>query len=201
MANWPTDDLTTSYLDNPATDRPDQARSEILLAIQKLQTLIAAAGTAANQALLLDASARINLPGGGIIFPATQVPSTDANTFDDYEEGTWTPSVGGTATYTAQIGTYTKMGRKVLIEGSLTINVIGTGSTYQISGLPFTPGGRGGVSVNYFSSLAASVVSVVGDISGTTIAFRHLTAAAASLTTGGVLGNTSDIRFSGHYYV
>jgi hypothetical protein len=25
----------------------------------------------------------------GITFPATQVPSADANTLDDYEEGTW----------------------------------------------------------------------------------------------------------------
>jgi len=63
MANWPTDDLTTAYLDDPATDRPDQARTEILAAIQKLQTLIAAAGTAANQALLLDASAGIAITG------------------------------------------------------------------------------------------------------------------------------------------
>jgi hypothetical protein len=37
--------------------------------------------------------------GSGISFPATQSASSDANTLDDYEEGTWTPSVGwGTAT-------------------------------------------------------------------------------------------------------
>ena len=29
--------------------------------------------------------------GAGISFPATQSTSTDANTLDDYEEGTWTP--------------------------------------------------------------------------------------------------------------
>jgi hypothetical protein len=40
--------------------------------------------------------------GTGITFPATQSASTDANTLDDYEEGTWTPSVGGSATYGAQ---------------------------------------------------------------------------------------------------
>jgi hypothetical protein len=35
----------------------------------------------------------------GISFPASQSALTDPNTLDDYEEGTWTPGVGGTATY------------------------------------------------------------------------------------------------------
>ena len=41
----------------------------------------------------------INLTGGQIAFPATAVPSADANTLDDYEEGTFTPTIllGGTA--------------------------------------------------------------------------------------------------------
>ena len=33
--------------------------------------------------------------GAGITFPATQSASTDANTLDDYEEGTFTPTVAG----------------------------------------------------------------------------------------------------------
>ena len=37
--------------------------------------------------------------GTGITFPATQSASSDANTLDDYEEGDWTPSIGGNATY------------------------------------------------------------------------------------------------------
>lgn len=36
---------------------------------------------------------------GGIAFPATAVAVADANTLDDYEEGTWTPSLGGNTTY------------------------------------------------------------------------------------------------------
>ena len=35
----------------------------------------------------------INLTSGQITFPTTQVPSSDANTLDDYEEGTWTPVI------------------------------------------------------------------------------------------------------------
>jgi hypothetical protein len=55
--------------------------------------------------------------GAGITFPATQSASTNANTLDDYEEGTFTPSfidnTGATITPsggTAQ-GAYTKIGR------------------------------------------------------------------------------------------
>jgi hypothetical protein len=68
---------------------------------------------------------------GGIAFPATAVAVADANTLDDYEEGTWTPSLGGTATYLAQGGRYTKIGRIVNFQGVLYINLIGTGSTTQ----------------------------------------------------------------------
>ena len=38
--------------------------------------------------------------GAGITFPATQSASTDANTLDDYEEGTWTPNQGSGLTVT-----------------------------------------------------------------------------------------------------
>jgi hypothetical protein len=54
--------------------------------------------------------------GAGITFPATQSASTDANTLDDYEEGTWSPSIvlGVTSpTYGNRLGTYTKIGRQV----------------------------------------------------------------------------------------
>lgn len=41
--------------------------------------------------------------GAGLPFPVTQVPSTDPNTLDDYEEGTWTPTLyGGGFTETGQ---------------------------------------------------------------------------------------------------
>src|SRR3990167_787780 len=46
-------------------------------------------------------SNHLNLTGGQIKFPGTQVPSSDANTLDDYEEGTWTPII------TSSVGTLT----------------------------------------------------------------------------------------------
>ena len=55
---------------------------------------------------------------GQIQFPATQSASSDANTLDDYEEGTWTPALGGAASgvsYASRTGTYTKIGNRVIL--------------------------------------------------------------------------------------
>ena len=81
--------------------------------------------------------------GAGITFPATQSASTNANTLDDYEEGTWTPTVfgattAGTTTYTSQSGSYTKIGRKVFCNLECTWSAqTGTGSL-KVGNLPFT---------------------------------------------------------------
>jgi hypothetical protein len=82
--------------------------------------------------------------GTGITFPATQSASTNANTLDDYEEGTWTPTINllGTLTYTGyQNGTYTKIGSMVTIRfivGVKSTDGTQDSSAIQISGLPFT---------------------------------------------------------------
>jgi hypothetical protein len=97
----------------------------------------------------------INLTGGQITFPATAVPSADANTLDDYEEGTWTPAfsgAAGTVTYGQQKGVYTKIGDTVFVSGFLQSNSTSgaTGSQVFITGLPFTPttiNGQNGYSV------------------------------------------------------
>jgi hypothetical protein len=73
----------------------------------------------------------------GITFPATQVPSADANTLDDYEEGTWTPTIvngGGTISGT---GRYIKVGR--IVQFSIDAQLGGTrnGNVLTIGGLPF----------------------------------------------------------------
>ena len=79
--------------------------------------------------------------GAGITFPATQSASTDANTLDDYEEGTWTPvpspGSGSLTSYTSN-GYYTKVGRNVFVTGQITIVTAGTaGGAFNISGFPF----------------------------------------------------------------
>ena len=145
------------------------------------------------------------LTAGQISFPATQNASADANTLDDYEEGTWTPSVGGSATYTAQSGMYTKIGRFVKISGDLRINAIGTGSTATVTGLPFTSNAAngGGVVVHNSSGLATTVVSIAGDVvvASTQIIFRSRTAAATADAGNAVFASGSVVLFSGGYTV
>jgi hypothetical protein len=141
-----------------------------------------------------------NVSASGITFPATQSASSDANTLDDYEEGTWTPSVGGNATYNAQSGDYTKIGRMVFFRGVIVVNTIGTGSTTTVSGLPFSVG-NGGVFVDYWGTLNTNVVFLSGDPSGTTVVFYSATAAAAVLSTNSIFKNGTQVNFAGLYRV
>jgi hypothetical protein len=79
----------------------------------------------------------------GIKFPAAQSASADANTLDDYEEGTWTPALnfsgGNTSlTYNIRSGRYTKVGRIVTVAFSIVLTNKGSSSGFaNISGLPF----------------------------------------------------------------
>ena len=81
--------------------------------------------------------------GAGITFPATQSASTDANTLDDYEEGTWTIAVQGSSTnptvgYNFRVGTYVKVGKNVTLNGHFrTSSVSGGSGDVLITGLPF----------------------------------------------------------------
>jgi hypothetical protein len=138
----------------------------------------------------------------GVTFPATQSASSDANTLDDYEEGTWTPSIGGTATYNARWGTYTKVGNLVTVMFNININVIGTGSTLLISGLPFSPNlstyanDQSGF-LSFFDGIATSVYSLClrATLNGTTLFFSGTTASTTSITNGvTVLKNSAIIQ-------
>ena len=98
--------------------------------------------------------------GQGVDFSATPGTGT-SELFADYEEGTWTPVVGGNATYTAQYGTYTKIGRLVTLQFFIHINVLGTGSATQLSGFPYNAGsvgfGQSG-SISLWGNIATNVV-------------------------------------------
>jgi len=99
--------------------------------------------TLGNGALALK-GATLSSSGTGITFPATQSASSDANTLDDYEEGTWTPNLTGDGggsgqTYAAQTGTYTKIGRLVTVNFYVQLSAKGTiTGNAIISNLPFT---------------------------------------------------------------
>jgi hypothetical protein len=96
----------------------------------------------------------VGATGVGIAFPATQSASTNANTLDDYEEGTWTPSdvSGANLAYTSSSGFYIKTGRLVQCWASFRFPTTSDAGSARFS-LPITVDatyGGGGGSLNYF---------------------------------------------------
>lgn len=147
---------------------------------------------------------------GQIKFPATQNASTDANTLDDYEEGTFTPGVtfgGGSTgiTYTTQTGVYTKIGR--LVFGVVNVTLSNKGSStgaMVITGLPFAAGLANWTNaVGYaaaFSGLTGALTTLTN--SGvTTFTVYQSAAATYSVVTDTAATNTTALRINFFYMV
>ena len=110
---------------------------------------------------------------GQLTFPATQDASSNANTLDDYEEGTWTPRLifggnTGNQSYTVQLGRYTKIGREVFCDFSITINAKSTATgAAAVTGFPAVFNGLieniGSISWN---SMAAELTSLYVEVNG-----------------------------------
>jgi hypothetical protein len=119
----------------------------------------------------------------GVKFPATQVASSDPNTLDDYEEGTWSPSLRGSGTagsYSLSVSSanYTRIGDVVTIFCKFNVTVNSAGSGYaQIQGLPF----------NYIAQSTFSGVSNFNNYTFTNALTKYITIAAISSGSGGTL--------------
>lgn len=138
-------------------------------------------------------------------FPAANGVFGDANTLDDYEEGTWTPSLGGTSVLNFGSGDYTKIGRLVFFSFRLSVNTIGTGSTGTVSGLPFLPVSNDyGVVIGQYNNLASSVNRLYGRANplSTTLGFFGATTATstANTATGTIFGNNTYLECCGLYF-
>ena len=104
--------------------------------------------------------------GSGITFPATASGSTDANTLDDYEEGSWTPILSdGTNNATMGAGNggrYTKIGNIVSVQAYVTTTSLGSVSgNIRVTGIPFTSEFSGAVSAGYGELLNITLGRVV----------------------------------------
>ena len=100
---------------------------------------------------------------GGVYLGGTD----DANLLDDYEEGTWTPTLGGGATATNMSGKYTKVGRLVTVFFTLENSTISGTPDYIVSGLPFTNGAeRTALSVTYLKTFNTACETLAGFITG-----------------------------------
>ena len=155
-------------------------------------TLPDEAGTVLTSGGPISVGGLVTLTNGGIKFPASQVASADANTLDDYEEGTWTPVVRGSTTagsytYTGGYGTYTKIGNQVTISFLLLdITEVSAGTGYlQITGAPFTKPGS-----TYFVG-SVSAKSTVFATGTTYCTLEFITASSTSILYVHQLGNNS----------
>jgi len=148
------------------------------------------AGRTTNPTTISVGAATPSTSGAGITFPATQSASSDANTLDDYEEGTWTPNQGSGLTVVGTFsssGLYTKIGRQVTIHGSLnaTTSVSSASAALMCTNLPFasTVAYMGGIVNNSINATGICVVS------------------GANLFSATVMGATTALVFSATYTV
>ena len=153
----------------------------------------------------------IGTAGKGIDFSADgNAAGMTSELLDDYEEGTWTPTVlgsttAGTGTYTSRSGIYTKIGNTVyfLLDYILSAHT-GTGDTI-ISGLPFTSGSSYYVNiVASANNLSLTALYYIGGSfispSDTKIYFQQMPVGGGSAT-GIAIDAVSDVRLSGFYFV
>jgi hypothetical protein len=140
-----------------------------------------------------------------VVFPATQAPSADVNTLDDYQEGVWTPviSFGGAnvgVTYGATTGGfYTKIGNIVTISGYLELTAKGSSNgAALIIGLPFTS-----ASTNSTSSAASLFLYKVtfANFPQAYIGSSSTSIVLYEITEGGTATALTDADFSNDSYV
>lgn len=161
-------------------------------------------------AMEVDDTGNVSAFGGQIKFPASQNASADANTLDDYEEGTWTPGLtfgGGSTglTFTTRVGHYTKVGNQVTVSGQLVINAKGssTGNT-KLTGLPFAckTGARGALNAGFVSGMSSLTAGIsLGIDSAVSVAdvLRPGTTGASALATEANFNNGTEIQCCGAY--
>lgn len=152
--------------------------------------------------------------GAGITFPATQSASTDANTLDDYEEGTWTPDLRfGNATtgitYSNRGGRYTKVGNAVYFSVRITLSNRGSATgAAQIYGLPFAVGNSSNWADYAGATLAYSdatsgwnvTLQMTLDQGQTYIVFRYNNGTNNVGFTQANFSNSTDVILSGFYF-
>lgn len=149
-------------------------------------------------------------PGtSGVAFPATAVAVADANTLDDYEEGSWTPVVtftggNGDLTTSEAVGVYTKIGRLVQIAFNVEFSETTALTNLTITGVPFTSGGGTrtfvGCWVDNMTALVGSPIAGLG-VSATTISMQTTGTGGAANITNVNTGTSSRVRGSLSYSI
>jgi len=155
--------------------------------------VLSAAPTLSGDVSLSTGNLVMSTSGKGIDFSATSGAGT-SELLNDYEEGTWTPTVSG-VTLTIASGKYTKVGRTVFVEAFLRFPVTADTTDVEIAGLPFTPSNSG----NVFSGavVPANSIATMTKAFVATTGIQPNTAANARITNASFSG--SDLQIGGWY--
>lgn len=189
----------------PASTTP-LAGTEVLPIVQSGATkkvsvadLTAGRAISATQVTVSTGSVVIGTAGQGIDFSADpSAPGMTSELLDDYEEGTFTPTIagisGGAISYNQQLGRYTKIGRQVtawfLIEVNTNTHTVGNAAV----ALPFSAsagGYTGNIGLNTTAKTDLTQISFfVGDNTPYFYDRLGVTAGAASITNGCYISGT-----------
>jgi hypothetical protein len=165
--------------------------------------------TRAMQFVVADAE-RFRITPNGVTFNGD---TAAANALDDYEEGTWTPSISfggasvGVTLNAANAASYTKIGRQVTVNGYLILTSKGSSAgTARITGLPFTVANTNGTysaaTLRFSNITFANQLQGFANVNTTTIEFEETTeAGVVTNITNADFANDSQIIFSLTYFV
>ena len=130
----------------------------------------------------------------GINFAAHgNVGGMTSELLDDYEEGTWT-AASAVGTVSNQSHTlYTKIGRNVLCQSSVTFGSTSNGSNQKITGLPFASDstGYGSGTVGYSNFTAGSLRIIIWQSRASMYFFKH-SAGGTNLDAAGLASKRTD---------
>lgn len=163
--------------------------------------IIGSNSTHSTDKLLVQGSSRLQGTANiesGIKFPSIQNAISDANTLDDYVEGSFVATIqpdSGTIVLDGSYNTleYVKIGRNVHISGELIVSYVSSSSGFAKITMPFTSSSKSPASF-YYSGLTSSFVgnTIMGYINGSEIYLeRNL------LSTGVITNDLSDFIIGG----
>ena len=113
-------------------------------------------GSATAKPFRFNFAGGVQLLNGQLQFPATQNPSADVHTLDDYAEGNWTPTNTAGVALTITQATYVKIGRLVYLQAQLTVATNSSAANMTLGGLPYSSLAPGPLSIGYTTAVKAT---------------------------------------------
>lgn len=126
----------------------------------------------------------------------------------NYVEATFTPTLigsgGGSATYSAQVGSYTRIGNRVFFDIYIVISASTLSGNISAGTLPIAAGSQNFSASGWFNSLGATStpsISLLLQSGGTTLSPWVFVTGTATQMTATNLGSSATLVITGQYHV